>query len=253
MKNLNWRNLTIIFGMFLVLLLIIINPATGQEPSGDSKVYLPILLKGGKTSPPPPPDAGDNLKGYDPLTEQEQAQMITTALNRGSGVSPQANEEILLVERHQESKEVYKNGTWTRRSDVYIYNYQTDTLVQVIVNNETGAVEEEITIQGVQLPLTANEVDRAAQIVWSDDSTRQQLQTQYATITGQTLQSLDQLNVKAFVFHAESMPTDLNASSQQCGVHRCAQLLVYTGDEIAFEMTPIVDLSSGIVAQVLDF
>ncbi len=45
---------------------------------------------------------------------------------------------------------------------------------------------------------------------------------------------------------------DLGAAAQ-CGVKRCAQLLLAAGDNVALRVIPIVDLSSGAVVQALPF
>jgi hypothetical protein len=62
-----------------------------------------------------------------------------------------------------------------------------------------------------------------------------------------------QLQVKAFVFHASSLPEQLNAASQQCGLQRCAQVLLYTADSVVFEVSPIVNLSAGVITQNIGF
>ncbi|MEZ5449456.1 MAG: hypothetical protein R3E89_10880 [Thiolinea sp.] len=61
------------------------------------------------------------------------------------------------------------------------------------------------------------------------------------------------MNVKAFVFTAETLPESLNAASQQCGLSRCAQLLLYTHNSIVFEISPIVSLSAGVVTQNIGY
>jgi hypothetical protein len=55
------------------------------------------------------------------------------------------------------------------------------------------------------------------------------------------------------VFSSESMPDTVNAKTRACGIHRCAQLLLYTTEYVTVELIPIVDLSTGELVQVLDF
>ena len=64
---------------------------------------------------------------------------------------------------------------------------------------------------------------------------------------------LDPVIVKAFSFTAESMPEQLNPASQQCGLNRCAQVLLYTHDSVVFEISPIVNLSAGLVTQNIGY
>jgi hypothetical protein len=155
---------------------------------------------------------------------------------------------VLLVERLEA-----KGGAPPRRADVYIYDYATDTLRRTVVDVASGALHSEEVVQGVQLPLTQPEVDQALAIAYADDATRALLEQRYRDIAGEVLSTMEQLHVKAFVFHADSKPEGLNDASQRCGIHRCAQLLFYTSDQVVIEIQPIVDLSVGAVTQRLDF
>lgn len=194
--------------------------------------------------------------GFDALTAQEQATVLSTTLAALADQSPvraamATPQELLLIERHQEPKEVYERGDWPRRGDAYIYDYGSDTLTFALINLDTGQVDAIEAYQGVQLPLTDNEIGRALDIAYADESLRTVLAQQFQAITGQPLLGLSQLNVKAFVFRAASMPENLNEYTQRCGLHRCAQLLLFTNEDIAFEVQPIIDLSTGQVVQLL--
>ena len=90
-------------------------------------------------------------------------------------------------------------------------------------------------------------------MIFADAEERRLLNTEYKRITGKELTSVSQLNVKAFVFDAESLPERLNPASKQCGLHRCAQVLLYTHASVVFEVSPIVNLSKGIVTQNIGF
>ncbi|MCI0580004.1 MAG: hypothetical protein L0332_11130 [Chloroflexi bacterium] len=197
--------------------------------------------------------AGDTGVGYDPLTATELERVRQEALadpavaGQLAGV---ARYEVLLIERHQEEKSVYESGRWERRADVYIYNYDADTLLQAIYNLDTGAIDNVAADQGVQLPLTEQEVAQAVAIVFNDPELRAILNEAYNRITGETLASPEQVQIKAFVFHASSLPeTELGAAAT-CGLHRCAQLLIFTGDNFAFEFLPVVNLSQQSIALV---
>ena len=201
-------------------------------------------------------------KRYTPLDSQEllgaraaaeaRAGLRSGARSR-SGAQGASTTEVLLVERRDESKEKYEDGDWTRRADVYIYDYSNDTLRHSIVDVESGRVDSEEILQGVQLPLTEGEVQRALGIAFGDQATVQAIEGRYREISGEILESPEQLEVKAFVFLSDSKPEGLNPEAQACGVHRCAQLLLYTKDRVVIEVQAIVDLSTGRVAQLLDF
>ena len=195
--------------------------------------------------------------GYDPLTAQELAAVTQAALGApaaraamgGDDVTPP---EVLLVERHDPGKAAYAKGSWPRQGDVYLYDYATDTLIHTTVDVQSGSVITVERLQGVQLPLTMQEEQRALALVAADTSLWADLTVRYERITGEALTTLAQLQVKVSVFHADVMPARVNAAAQACGQHRCAQVLLFTTEKTLLERTPIVDLSQGQVVQVLE-
>lgn len=196
-----------------------------------------------------------NRVGYDALSAEEQANVLASIQKNAElgDTARSATTEFLWVERHQEEKAEYQSGHWPRRADSYLYDYSTDTLVAAIINTETGEVDSIERVQNVQPLLSEREVQRALAIAWADPTVQQKLKEQYQRATNTALETIDQLHSKAFIFRADSMPDTINEQSQLCGLHRCAQLLLYTQDEIAFEFLPIIDLSKGIVAQSVPF
>ena len=159
------------------------------------------------------------------------------------------DQEILLIERHEEKGA----PEGQRRADVFTYDYQTNELIQSLVDLNTSEVISSVRKQGVQLPLTQKELTRAKQIVFDDEDERQILKDEYHRITSRELSDTAELNIKAFTFIADSLPNRVNEASKQCGVHRCAQLMLYTGENIVFEISPIVNLSEGVVTQRIGF
>ncbi len=157
--------------------------------------------------------------------------------------------EQLLIERRPTDKE----QPVQRLADVYSYDYGSDETLHNVVDLQTQRVISSQRQQYLQLPLTENELARATRLIFSDPEQMRPLQDEYKRITGQVLNNPDQLNVKAFTFTADALPERLNAASQQCGLHRCAQVLLYTHDSIVFEISPIVNLSAGIVTQNIGF
>lgn len=193
--------------------------------------------------------------GYDPLTEQETAAVAQTALDATAArasAAQTAPPELLLVERHDAGKVATAKGNWPRQGDVYLYDYATDTLIHSIVDVQSGVVITVEQVQGVQLPLTTQEEQRALTLVADDPALWADLTARYQRITGEALTKIEQLQVKVSVFHADVMPTRLNAAAQRCGQHRCAQVLLFTVDKTLLDLTPLVDLSQGQVVQVLD-
>lgn len=213
--------------------------------------------------------------GYDPLNAGEQsralqaaaqsigaspavlaaaASALHTAMPQGlAPTPPRPDQELLLVERHQEEKSVYAQAKWPRRADVYIYRYTDNSLLHEVYDLDKNQIDSSEAVKGVQLPLTPAEVQRALAIAFADPSVRPQLNAQYAQIAHQPLTSPDQLKVKAMVFHASAMGNTNLGAAATCGQTRCAQLLMAAGDNIVLQLIPIVDLSAGAVTDVLPF
>lgn len=214
-------------------------------------------------------------QGYDPLTPAEQERALQSLRQDEAGMQglhlplradappadsgaaanapPAPAAEVLLVERHQESKQVYAQGRWPRRADVYVYRYADNTLIRQVYNLDTNQVEQVDEMQGTQLPLTDAEALRALALALADANVRPRLDAEFQAITQQPLVSADQLLVKAMVFHADAaLGQDLGAAAE-CGLRRCAQLLLAAGDNVALRVIPVVDLSSGAVVRALPF
>ncbi len=203
------------------------------------------------------PFLSDGGIGYDPLTTNEADRALALALetqdqNRTDTTARTATQsvEILSVERYDVPKENKATASASRQGDVYLYEYTTDTLIHSIVDIEGGAVHVE-KLQGVQLPLTAREKARALQMIRDDADLWSTLAERYRLITGEALSTVEQLQTKVSLFLSESMPDQVNAAAQQCGQHRCAQVLLFTVDRTLLEALSIVDLSQGNVIQVL--
>lgn len=228
-----WFSISLIM---LFVIVIVIEPVTGAVRSQSD-------LAGSNAS------VSASKSNFDPLSEDEGQQVLTAALSgaplqaAGAGQDAAPRREVLLVERHHEAKGSPADLARLRRGDAYIYDYDSDTLLHSIVNLKSGAVDEVVTAQGVQLPLTQREIARALEMAYVNPTFRETVETLFYEIAGSTLQSLDQLEVRAFVFHARSMLGNIVPEAESCGINRCAQLLLYTSDDIAFEIVPVVNLS----------
>lgn len=178
-----------------------------------------------------------------------QVKAVARSATASSATSPNNNKEVLLVERHQQ-----KNAPKGQRyADIFTYDYATNELIEALVDLNTSTVIRSERKRGVQLPLTENELERAKRIVFEDEDERQILENEYHRITSRPLTDTSELNIKAFSFTADSLPNRVNEASKLCGIHRCAQLMLYTGENIVFEITPIVNLSKGVVTQRIGF
>ena len=154
--------------------------------------------------------------------------------------------QLLLVEQRP-SKDVQA----PRLADVYHYDYLANELVHDVVDVASDAVLHSERQSGVQLPLVATEIERAKHIVMATPKARRSVSKAYRNIVGSPLRSLDDLDYKAFIFHADATIEGQANRSARCGVNRCAQLLLYTDDNIALDLSPIVDLSRGRVTDLL--
>lgn len=157
--------------------------------------------------------------------------------------------ELLLIERRIMDKEQAAQ----RLADVYHYDYSRNETIHTVVDLDTQQVISTQHQQRMQLPLTENELQRSSDIIFSDPEQAALIRNEYQRITHRYLSSPKQLNIKAFAFSADALSEQLNPASQQCGLHRCAQVLLYTHDSIVFEISPIVNLSAGIVTQNIGY
>lgn len=157
--------------------------------------------------------------------------------------------ETLLVERRPADK----NNPGIRLADIYRYDYERDETIHTVIDVNQQRVISNERHQFMQLPLTANEIDRATDIIFDDAEQLGLLKNEYQRITGSYLLRPEQLHIKAFSFSSDTMPEQLNQASLQCGLNRCAQLLLYTHDSIVFEVSPIVNLSAGLVTQNIGY
>ncbi|MFZ1389142.1 MAG: hypothetical protein WBP46_04985 [Thiolinea sp.] len=183
------------------------------------------------------------------LAAPEQGAQLTAMRSAAAAPAVAHDVELLLVER----RPVDKDQPGKRLADVYSYDYGSDETIHSIVDLNTQERVQTERVQKLQLPLTENELARSSKLIFNDPEQLTQIQTEYKRITGQTLLKPEQLQVKAFVFTTDSLPEGLNAASQNCGVQRCAQVLLYTHDSVVFEISPIVNLSAGLVTQNIGF
>lgn len=197
-----------------------------------------------------------SANNQDPLSLNEQSKSIALVESslpalkiKPENASQLANYELLLVERDR--SEDKKSGA--RRANAFVYDYKTNETLIYRIDAETNKIISSVRRQNIQLPLTEREIKHTVNLIFSDQETFTLIANEYQQITGKVLSSPQDLQAKAFVFTPDTLPEQLNAASQQCGLHRCAQILLYTHDSIVFEISPIVNLSANVITQVIGF
>ena len=172
-----------------------------------------------------------------------QARLGSTA---SSALEVPSEPQLLLMERRR------IKGSQQRLADAWYYSYIYNETTHKIIDLATGQVLSSEVVIGTQLPLTDTEVSRAFDVLLASDTDRLALEAAYREVTGEQFTDRSQVSFKAFVFHPETVVDGLSADARRCGVNRCAQMLIYTHDNIALDTSPIVDLSSLRVLQNLE-
>jgi hypothetical protein len=185
--------------------------------------------------------------GYDPLSEPEQARAEAIAMADAQvqeTLADSTRTAVLVVERYQEDKDVYATGSWPRRAEVLVYDYQQDRLVQAVVSLDSGQVDEVAAADRVQPPLTPAEGRQVLDIALADPVTEGRIRTAWAEATGGAPFDSDALKPSPWVFRFDSVPDGTFPGTEECGLHRCAQLMLATQDGLLLDVMPIVDLSA---------
>lgn len=185
--------------------------------------------------------------GYDPLSEAEASRAEAIALADDqvqAALAGSARTVVLVVERHQEDKSVYAAGAWPRRADALVYDYAQDQLVHAVVSLDSGQVDEVIAAVRVQPPLTPAEGRQALDIALADPATDGRIRAAWAEATGGAPFDGDALEPHPWVFRFDSVPDGTFPGTEECGLHRCAQLMLATQDGLLLDVLPIVDLSA---------
>ena len=157
-----------------------------------------------------------------------------------------AQPQLILMERRREK------GSSARHADAWYYSYAHNETIHKVVDLTSGEVISSEVVIGTQLPLVDVEITRAFDILLASSADHRTLGRAYKAVTGEDFEDRSQVSYKAFVFHPDTVVDGLTADARRCGVHRCAQLLIYTHDNIALDMSPVVDLSKSRVLQNLE-
>jgi len=198
-------------------------------------------------------------KTHDAMNSQEQQRAMRSLERETAPVSAAAQEQrysassvappapqLLLMERRRDK------GASARLADAWYYNYQYNETTHKVVDLTSGSVVSSEVVIGTQLPLVETEVTRAFDILLASGPDRRALEQAYKAITGKRFEKRTQVSYKAFIFHQDTVVDGLTAAARRCGVNRCAQILIYTHDNIALDTAPVVDLSTSQVLQNLE-
>ncbi|MFD5264635.1 Tat pathway signal sequence domain protein [Streptomyces sp. NPDC058335] len=192
---------------------------TGQQ--GGSAAVAPGVVEQA-------PAEGERGTGRDPLTDDEIARVERVALSRqlfdaGQDVDGDRGPQLLGVDLAEPEADEVDDPSAPRRAEVTFYDYKDDTLVTRTVNLDTGKVEATGSGQGVQPPLSRAENTEAAALLIADPLGAG-LRADYQDATGKELTSPEQLQLSSMVYRA--VPGAQPAAFDQCGIHRCARLLL---------------------------
>lgn len=169
-----------------------------------------------------------------------------TTHTQRSGTGVPLQPVLLLLERR------HSKASTERLADAWYYHYPSNETTHKIVDLTTGVVRSADAVIDVQLPLVDEEINRAFDVVLRNASHQRSLEAAYREVTGSQFSNRSQISYKAFVFHPDTVQDGLTPEARRCGIHRCAQMLLYTHDNVALDMSPIVDLSTGRVLQNLE-
>ncbi|GIG90641.1 hypothetical protein Pen02_55770 [Plantactinospora endophytica] len=216
-------------------------PATTGPTSGQTQVETesgPVTID--DPTPGPAPAKGT---GRDPITPDERAaarQVAAGALAAGTGVTGAAGPEYLSTEL------VDERSDGARRAAFYFYNYTDNTLVKQVVNLKTGKLENSFAAPGIQPPASARESTEAFRLFLASDLSAD-FKSRYRKATGADITDVTQvlLSTPSYV----AAPADQGA--QQCGKHRCLQLVPQVPGGVFIDISDIVvDLSGRVVARL---
>jgi len=192
--------------------------------------------------------------GYDPLSSEEIAQ-AETVLRQDNGAAAllKGRVEWLFTERLDEPKGTAIGAGGVRRAEVNVYLYDRDRLLRAVVDLRSGKLVGSQLLAGEQLPPTRAESARSLDIALADRVTGAAIRQEFLRVSGQPLNTADQLVARALVFRADADPDAGKGDAAQCGAHRCMQMLLTTRDRMLVNVLPIVDLSRRSVVGAVPF
>ncbi|KRA25714.1 hypothetical protein ASD65_15745 [Microbacterium sp. Root61] len=156
----------------------------------------------------------------DPLSQDELSYALHLATTDGSipddvtSVDGSDSPQVLSIDiatRDVDSGE--------RIVDVVLYDYTSDKTLLQAVNLSTGSVDSS-SREGVQPPPSADEVDYAFSVFLEDPAASAAIRTEFTTVTGEELTSIDQLGVSGGSF----VPDASTLGGDACQLDRCVEM-----------------------------
>ncbi|MDI6099290.1 hypothetical protein QLQ12_11870 [Actinoplanes sp. NEAU-A12] len=133
-----------------------------------------------------------------------------------------------------------------RQAELYFYDYTANKLVKQVVDLSTGKLAGSYSASGMQPPASQREVAKAVELLLADELGKD-LRDRFAAAAGRPFTGPDQIVTTAHTYKAR--PSDSGA--QQCGQHRCLQLIVQVAGGRYIDLNHIiVDLSGRTVARL---
>lgn len=189
------------------------------------------------------PDLGDSR---DPLTTQETGYAIhlastdSTIPTDATNVLGKPGPEFLYAEL---PSDVDSTG---RKASIALYDYTGNKTYHQLVDLRNGTVEDSHSARRLQPPPSPNEATAAIKIAL-DASRPLPLKAQFEKSEGIPLVSPEQVSYVAGSWTFD----DTSRHGQECGIERCAQLIVKTTSGVYLDTTGIViNLSRGQVVQL---
>lgn len=103
--------------------------------------------------------------------------------------------------------------------DVVLYDYTSNQTFLQAVNLTSGTVESS-SREGVQPPPSADEIDFAFGVFLEDTAASAAVQSEFTSITGEALTSIDQLGVSGGTF----VPDASTVGAEACSLDRCVEM-----------------------------
>jgi|GEM_PF-1319694 len=183
------------------------------------------------------------------LDSDQSLKRRSKGLKRRSSAAAQAvplDPQLLLMERRRDK------GSVLRLADAWYYDYEHNETIRKTIDLSSGDVLSSEVVIGTQLPLVEAEITQAFDVLLASAPDRRALGQAYRAVTGKRFKDRSQVSYKAFIFHPDTVVDGLMPAARRCGVHRCAQMLIYTHDNIALDTAPVVDISTSRVLQNLE-
>jgi len=234
----------ILGGLGLVAVVVTVALITATDPTNRAAAGGPHP---GRASVAPAPRPGTSVRvGYDPLSSAERDIALKVALGDeriAKAMSGASRTEMIVIERHEETKAIYARGAWDRRADVVFYLYGPDLALSAVVNLVTRVADVVDVRAKYQPPLTRGEMNRAFDIAMADLTAANKIRSAYQNRIGRALADPEAIERYGFVFVPDAVPEATSPEALACGLRRCALMVLAVAGDV-LDTTIVVDLSN---------